>query len=395
MARSDNRALRAALAGMLALAVAMGIGRFVYTPILPHMLSADALTPAAAGWLAGSNFLGYLVGALLASARFFETNRRAWFKAGLFLSAATTLVFAFTAPYEAQLIVRFASGVASAFALVFGTAIVLEILAIDGKPGYFAAHFGGVGLGIAASAGLVSFLVGGNLPWQYLWLASGLMAFAGLILVWFILPAEPRSAASATSVSTPNVPAEGFSPQLRLFITGYGFFGFGYVIIATFINTIAKTDPVLAPVEPWIWVIVGLSGIPSIWFWSRLANRHGVSRIYNIGCAVEAFGIALLFLKATPVTLVISGMLLGGTFMAITAIGLARARSMAKNSATRAIALMTAAFGLGQATGPVVAGYVFELAGTFQIALLLAVAALACTIAFTMLAERLRGSMAG
>ena len=53
------------LAGMVALGVAMGIGRFAFTPILPMMLADGVTDLAAASWLASANYLGYLVGALL------------------------------------------------------------------------------------------------------------------------------------------------------------------------------------------------------------------------------------------------------------------------------------------------------------------------------------------
>ena len=53
-----------AIAGAVALAVAMGIGRFAFTPLLPMMLADGVIDLAAASWLASANYLGYLAGAL-------------------------------------------------------------------------------------------------------------------------------------------------------------------------------------------------------------------------------------------------------------------------------------------------------------------------------------------
>src|SRR3954470_18188217 len=57
-----------AAAGLAALALAMGVGRFAFTPILPMMQADAGLSIAAGGWVAAANYAGYLAGALSARA---------------------------------------------------------------------------------------------------------------------------------------------------------------------------------------------------------------------------------------------------------------------------------------------------------------------------------------
>ena len=56
--------IKLALAGVLAVALALGIGRFSYTPILPYMREALDLSSSGAGLIGSWNYLGYLAGSL-------------------------------------------------------------------------------------------------------------------------------------------------------------------------------------------------------------------------------------------------------------------------------------------------------------------------------------------
>jgi cyanate permease len=79
---------------------------------------------------------------------------------------------------------------------------------------------------------------------------------------------------------------------------------------------------------------------------------------------VEAVGVMASVVWQTLPGLFLSAALLGGTFMGLTALGLMAAQTVSADP-RRAFALMTSAFGLGQILGPLVAGYGYDLTGSF------------------------------
>src|ERR1700694_3904940 len=83
-------AVSTAFGGLIAMAVGIGIGRFVYTPILPPMVEALGLSKSQAGLIASANFLGYLIGALLVALPTLPGSRRHWLLGALAASTLTT-----------------------------------------------------------------------------------------------------------------------------------------------------------------------------------------------------------------------------------------------------------------------------------------------------------------
>lgn len=363
-----------ALGGMLALAAGMGIGRFVYTPILPDMAAALGLTKSAAGLIASANFLGYLAGAMLAALPHLPGGRRTWFLGGLAASAATTAAMALPDAMPAFLLLRFVGGVASAFVLVLGSALVLDQLALLHRPGRAALHFAGVGVGIAASSVLVDVLHGVGADWRSLWLASGAVAALAVPLAAWLVPDAADEPASQPMAGTRAAPLPRGLAALTLC---HGLFGFGYAVTATFLVAVVRAAPQARALEAVVWLVVGLAAAPSTAAWGRIAARTGPLRAYALACVLEAVGVAAGGLWSTPAAALLAAVLLGGTFMGITALGFAAARMLSPQQQRRSFALITAGFGLGQIAGPIVAGVLLDRTHGFAAPSLLAAAAVA------------------
>src|SRR5260221_2245460 len=269
--------LTLAIGGLLAMAAGIGVGRFVYTPILPPMVEALHLSKSEAGLIASANFVGYLAGALLATTRL-PGSRRAWLLGALSVNALGLAAMGLTSSLTLFLLLRLIAGVASAFALISASALVLDRLAQAGRSGLSAVHFAGVGTGIAASAALVATLS----DWRTMWFASAAMAVAASLAVAAMVPAEQPASQRARVQGNAPLPL----------IAAYGLFGFGYIITATFIVAQVRGSPEIASLEPYIWVLFGLSAAPSVALWTALSRRLGILNAFAVAAIVEAAGVA-------------------------------------------------------------------------------------------------------
>ena len=173
------------------------------------------------------------------------------------------------------------------------------------------------------------------------------------------------------------------SRALRRLTLAYGCLGFGYVITATFIVVMVRRLPDAPTWEFWTWMTVGLAGAPSNWFWAKIAARVGTYRAIVAAFVIEAIGVALAALGSGPAAILVGAVMLGGTFMAITALGLAAGRQLAPDRPDQTIASMTAAFGFGQIIGPAIGGWMAERSSSFVSASWLAVAVLLVGAALT------------
>lgn len=388
--RPDYRLRRILIGGVLALALAMGIGRFAYTPILPTMQERFALTNAAAGALASSNYLGYLLGAILAA--FVPAGRLqdTLLRVSLILAAASTVLVGLTTDFAAWLALRFLAGLSSAGVFVFASAVVLGELSRRGRSGLSGRFYAGVGLGVVLSGLVVlplnGLLAGEPVAWRADWLCLGALSAVLVVPCWAWLPsgvtagkagsggAEP---ADRVSGSPGRVPA-GAVLAVVLLCVAYFLEGGGYIVTGTFLPSIVEDLPGLGDLGVGSWVLVGVAAAPSTVLWARAARRMGHATALLLAYLVQAVGIALPALSGAAWAAAASAVLFGGTFVGIAALTLTYARRVVGvRAAGLAIGLLTAAFGFGQVLGPPVAAALAEGPNGFGLALFAAASAVA------------------
>lgn len=347
-----------AIGGMIALAAGMGLGRFLYTPVLPLMVETNGLGPAAAGMIAAANFAGYLAGALLASLPYIKGPPKAWLLGGLAVSAVSTGLMAAVDLWWLWALLRLIAGLASACVLIFASSLVTAHLIGAGRPGLTSVHYAGVGLGIALSAGLASPWAVPGSDWPLIWVAAALATLLAFGLVAALVPGRQAAPSNAA------VPRLHWPPGLWRVVAAYGALGFGYIVTATFLVAILAERGEGRAEGALIWALVGLTAIPSIAAWRWVAGRIGTIRTFQAAMILEAIGVALSIGSGWGASLA-AAILLGSTFMGLTALGFQEAAERSGGDSRAVMGVMTASFGTGQMLGPLMAGWLREATGSY------------------------------
>ncbi|MEO7116793.1 MAG: YbfB/YjiJ family MFS transporter, partial [Caldimonas sp.] len=339
-----------ALAGLLSVAAAIGIGRFSFTPVLPLMVREGLLDVAQGGWLAAANYAGYLVGALTAA----RVPLRAGALAVLALVATAALTAAMAWPLPAIWIpLRFLAGAASAWAFVATSIWCLGALVDRGASRLSGRVYAGVGCGIALTGLYCLFATAAGSRSPSLWLQlGGLVLLLALPVFWVVAQLPLASLEPVPHLDTSPESYDGRG------ITGlvicYGAMGFGYIQPATFLPVLARSvidDPRVFGLA---WPVFGATAALSTLLVARLLHGAGRLKTWAVSQLLMSVGVLLPALWTSVWTIGASALLVGGTFMVITLAGVLEMRARAPANSARVVGRITAAFALGQIAGPVV-----------------------------------------
>jgi len=396
-ALAPQRPLAIALTGLLALAVAMGIGRFAFTPLLPMMLHDGVVDLPGASWLATLNYLGYWIGALACAlqpalwARWRPARplrHTVAVKLGLACTVVLTLGLGWPLPalWPAW---RFLAGIASALVFVYVSGWSMARLTALGAPALAGVIYIGPGLGIAVSGLAATALVAAGWTAAVGWAVFGVLAAVLSAVAWPQLrgmvaaPTAADGAHDATPMAT-----------LAWFALAYGLAGFGYIVTATFLPVIARQA---LPGSVWLdlfWPLFGASVAVGALATIRLPMRWDRRWLLIGAYALQAAGVLCSVWLPSLAGFALGSLLLGLPFTAITLFAVQEARRLRPHGASAYIAVLTAAYGLGQIAGPPMVAALLHHAGSPArgFAWSLQVAAAALVLGMAVYAALLRGA---
>jgi predicted MFS family arabinose efflux permease len=370
-----DEAWRVAFAGLLALAVAMGIGRFAFTPLLPMMLRDGELTLAGGAALASANYLGYFVGALLCTR--WQREAAPTVRAGLVATVLLTLGMGAhwgsgIAPdrlHPLWLALRAAAGVASAVVFVFVSGWCLQRLAQLGRPDLGGIMYCGPGLGI-----VVTGLAAGPMTARGWPAAAGWLAFGGLAALLVAWPWRTLQGGSVTRRSAPA--GSAMSPETIWLAAGYGLAGFGYIITATFLPVMARAALPGSAWPDYFWPVFGAAVAVGAFVATRVGVTHDNRTMLAWAFALQSAGVLLGVVSPTVPGFALSSLLAGLPFTAITLFAMREARRLRSHDPAPLMGWLTATYGAGQIAGPPLATALHR-SGGFTPSLLTASGALA------------------
>ena len=376
-----------AFTGTLVTILAHGFGRMSYSVILPSMKNGLALSYTQLGSIATGNFIGYLflaiVGGFLA-ARF--GIRRVVFISLLVIGVSLFLT-GFSDSFIFAFFMRLIAGAGNGGSYVPIMAMPAAWFVMKKRGLATGIVSGGIGTGLFFSGIVLPPVITafGKEGWRYAWFLLGIAVFILAFVCYAFLRNNPKE--KGLSMYGGEEEQKGW-PKVTLFsafkdvvvepeIWKLGFvyfmYGFSYIIYLTFfVAYLTKEMGVPSVSAGRIFAVLGVfsifCGVIYGWISDVLGRRYG-SMIAYLTLALSY--VIFAFWKDTT-GFYLSAVVFGiAAFSIPTIMAAASGDAVGGRLAPAGLGFITLFFGIGQALGPAIGGYIKDATGTFTNAFLL------------------------
>ena len=365
--KPSNNYLKISLAGICSTLIAIGFGRFIYTPILPNMQDDLNLSSTTMGIISSYNYFGYLIGSIIPIIWKFSNFRNMIIFSSMF-SVITIYLMGLTADIKFFIILRFLCGLSSAFGFVFTISFMFNFFKDFDNKTLQLYHFCGIGLGIVIGTVTVWIISMAGLFWNHQWLIVGFIGILLCIPIIIFIPKQLDLVTETRSQIKSKVKTD--------FITisfGYFFFGVGYIIFGTFISAIARDSFEIPSYQYLSWIIVGFFAIPSVLFWDWISKKISIDFLLFLSCSTVTLGVSFLLFNNNQNYFLISCLLYGLGVPGSVALVLVEGKKRFIGNVNISVAIMTSAFSVGQILGPYISGILIDLENNYKSSIFLAI----------------------
>ncbi|MBU0944586.1 MAG: YbfB/YjiJ family MFS transporter [Proteobacteria bacterium] len=375
--------------GILAIVAVLGLGRFSLGMILPSMGSDLNLSYSRMGFIGTGNFIGYLLAVVVSSRMVKLLGYRTVISGGIFLVGTSMIVVGGANGFWLALTAFFCTGIGSGLANVPVMVLISHWFGSSMRGRATGLVVSGSGLGIMLTGLLVPAInnwAADGQGWRTNWLILGSLVLAIGLVCALLIRNRPQDL-GLTNIETSPKRKEDNQPDLlskqakttgkRVFLhlgSIYFFFGFTYVIYVTFVITTLINDYSFSEaVAGRFWFWFGLLGIFSGPLFGSLSDHLGRGRTLALVFTLQAVSHLLLALNPLPGSVYFSIALFALCAWSVPSIvAAANSDYLGPLKAASGFAAITLLFGIGQISGPALAGILAEKSGSFSQAYLLA-----------------------
>lgn len=379
--------------GLLTTIAAHGFGRMSYTIILPAMKDGLEFNYTQMGLLGTGNFIGYLTMAIVGGFLAARFGTRIVITAALILMGVTLILTGLAQSFGFAFAMRLLTGLGNGAAYVPAMALGSSWFAMRKRGFATGIVSAGIGTGtMIASLGIPQILaVFGPNGWRFAWyiLGGAVLLISGIIYRYVrnrpdelglqqvgATPVENAAPASAGPAKIPSLQWTSVIKMGRVWYLGgvYLFYGLSYIIYMTFfaaylVNEMGLTQGFAGK----LWALVGGLSILCGMIWGGISDRVG--RSWGAALAYLVLGLSYIIYALIKVDFgfYLSAVMFGLTAWSIPTIMAAAAGDfVGPRLAPAGLGFITLFFGIGQALGPALGGYLADFSGSFTLPFLVA-----------------------